>query len=91
MEITGTVKRVKETETFGSNGFESRNLHLTTEEQYAQTLEIKFTQGRVSLLDGLVPGQKVKIAINLKGREHEKDGNTNVYNSIEGWKLEKVS
>ena len=36
-------------------------------------------------------GQKVKITVNLKGRENTKDGKTSVFNTIQGWKIEKVS
>lgn len=91
MEITAVVKRVTETKTVGTNGFEVRETVVTTEEQYPQTLEIKFTQGRVNLLDGIAPGQRVKISVNLKGREVVKDDKPMVYNSIEGWKVEKLA
>ena len=91
MEITAIVKRVTETKTVGTNGFEVREAVVTTEEQYPQTLEIKFTQGRVNLLDGIAPGQRVKIGVNLKGREVTKDDKIMVYNSIEGWKVEKLA
>lgn len=91
MEITAVVKRVTETRTVGSNGFQVREVVVSTEEQYPQTLEIKFTQGRVNLVDGIAPVQRVKITVNLKGREVEKDGKAYVYNTIEGWKLEKLA
>ena len=91
MEITAIVKRVTEARTVGTNGFQVREAVVTTEEQYPQILEIKFTQGRVNLLDGIAPGQRVKIAVNLKGREVTKDDKLMVYNSIEGWKVEKLA
>lgn len=91
MQITAIVKRIEETQSAGSNGFEFRNLVVTTEEQYVQTLEIKFTQGRVVLLDNFQVKDRVKISYNLKGREVVKDGKTTVFNSIEGWKIEKIS
>jgi hypothetical protein len=91
MEITGIVKRVTETKTVGTNGFQVREAVITTEEQYPQILEIKFTQNRVNLLDGILPNQRVKIDVNLKGREQEKEGKLIVYNSIEGWKVEKLA
>lgn len=91
MELIAAVKRVEETKTVGSNGFEVRSLIVSTEEQYSQTLDVKFTQGKVSLLDGLTVGQRIKIAVNLKGREVTKpDGTLVVYNTIEGWKIEKL-
>lgn len=91
MEITAIVKRVTEARTVGTNGFQVREAVVTTEEQHSQTLEIKFTQNRVNLLDGVLPGQRIKIKINLRGREQVKDGKPIVYNSIEGWHIEKLS
>lgn len=85
------VVRVLETTVSGANEFKSRSLHGKTDEQYPQILEIQFNQGNVSLLDGLVPGQKVKIDYNLKGREWTNpEGKISVFNSLIGWKIEKL-
>lgn len=91
MEITGEVVRVLEVKSTGVNEFKSRGVHIKTDEQYPQTLEIQFNQGNVTLLNDLAPGKKVKIAINLKGREYEKEGKPLVFNSIVGWKIEKLA
>lgn len=91
MAITAVIKRILDTKTVGANGFETRELHVTTEEQYAQTLAIQFNQGKVSLLDNFKPGQKVKIEFNLKGREWTNpQGELVIFNTIEGWKIEEV-
>jgi hypothetical protein len=91
MHITAIIKRVLDTKTVGANGFETRELHVTTDEQYPQTLAIQFTQGRCPLLDNFKPGQKAKVDINLKGREWTNaQGELVVFNSIEGWKIEEV-
>jgi hypothetical protein len=91
MNITLIIKRILATKTVGNNGFETRELHGTTEEQYPQTLSIQFTQGRTPLLDNFKAGQKVKIDINLKGREWtNSQGEIVVFNTIEGWKIEPV-
>ena len=34
MEITGKIKQIDETKEYGSNGFQKRELVITTEEQY---------------------------------------------------------
>jgi hypothetical protein len=91
MQITGLIKRIEKTESFGANGFEARNLIVVTEEQYAQTILVKFTQGKVVLLDDLEVNQRVKIDINLKGKEVLKEGKPLVFNSIEGWRIEKLA
>lgn len=91
MEVTGVVKRVEATKTVGANDFKMRNVVVTTEAQYPQTLSIQFVQGNVSLLDNLAEGTKVKIAIELRGREVPKEGaESAVYNTIQGWKIEKL-
>jgi translation initiation factor IF-3 len=91
-QLTVEVVRVLDTTVSGANDFKSRKLHGKTIEQYPQTLEIEFTQGNVSLLNDLVPGQKMRIDINLKGREWtNQEGKISVFNKLEGWKTEKLA
>jgi hypothetical protein len=59
MESVGITVRVLETKTTGTNEYKTRSIHLKTEEQYPQTLEIQFSQGNVSLLDGIEPRKGV--------------------------------
>lgn len=91
-QITGKVVRVLDTKTTGANSYKSRSIHVKTDEQYSQTLDIQFSQEKVILLDNFKEGDNVKIDINLKGREwvNEK-GETSVFNSLVGWKIEKIS
>lgn len=92
MEITGEVVRVLETKETGENKYKSRSVHVKTIEQHAQILEIQFTQGNVTMLDNLKIGQKLKIAINLRGREWTNpQGVVQVFNTIVGWKIEKLA
>ena len=69
MEVTGKVKVIGETETFGAKGFRKRNLVITTNEQYPQDLQLEFVQDKVDLLDNYKVGQNVKVGVNLRGRE----------------------
>lgn len=90
--VTGEVVRVLEVKLTGENNFKTRSVHVKTEGQYPQVLDIQFTQGNVSLLDGLRIGQKVKITLNLKGREWtNKEGVVSVFNTLQGWKIEKLA
>lgn len=89
--VTGEVVRVLDTKLTGANDFKSRAVHVKTEGQFPQTLEIQFNQGNVTLLDGIVLGQKANFTINLKGREYEKEGKPLVFNSLVAWKIEKLS
>lgn len=91
MELQGSVKKVFETQTFPS-GFQKRELVLLTEEQYPQPISIEFLSEKISLLDTITKGDKVKIGINIRGREWTSpEGQTRYFNSITGWRLEKLS
>lgn len=91
MEIQGRIKQIFPSQMIGQNGFEKRDLVITTEEQYPQTIIIQFTQQRCDLLDSLQVGQIVKVYINIRGREWTNpQGETKYFNTIEGWKIEVI-
>ncbi len=91
MEVTGAIKKIDETKTYGSNGFRKREVVVTTNEQYPQTLLIEFIQDKCDLLNSYQVGQDVKISINLRGREWvNPEGKTLYFNSIQGWRIEPL-
>jgi hypothetical protein len=91
MEVTGKIKLVGETQTFGSKGFRKRELVVTTEEQYPQSILVEFVQDKCDLLNSYQVGQDVKVSINLRGREWvNPQGETKYFNSIQGWRIEGV-
>lgn len=91
MEIQGRIKQIFPSQMIGQSGFEKRDLVITTDEQYPQTIIIQFTQQRCDLLDSLQVGQNVKVYINIKGREWTNpQGETKYFNTIEGWKIEVI-
>ena len=91
MEIQGRIKQIFPSQIIGQNGFEKRDLVITTEENYPQTIIIQFTQQRCDLLNNLQVGQNVKVYINIRGREWTNpQGETKYFNTIEGWKIELV-
>src|SRR5210317_213994 len=90
MEITGKIKKIDETKTYGASGFRKRELVLTTNEQYPQMLLIEFVQDKCDLLNNYSVDQDVKISINLRGREWiNPEGKAVYFNSIQGWRIEK--
>jgi hypothetical protein len=93
MNIKGTVKQVMDTVVV-SEKFSKRDLIITDDsnEKYPQHIAIQFTQDRVSILDGLAPGDEVDVSINLRGREwtSPKDGVVKYFNTIEGWRIESA-
>ena len=91
MEIQGRIKTIFATETVGQNGFQKRDLVITTDGQYPQDIIIQFQQGKCVLLDNLKIGQIVKIHFNLQGREWTNPkGEVKYFNTVVGWKIEVV-
>lgn len=91
MEVQGKIKLVGQTQTFGSNGFRKREVVITTEEQYPQSILVEFVQDKCDLLNSYQVGQNVKISINLRGREWvNPQGETKYFNSIQGWRIENL-
>jgi single-strand DNA-binding protein len=89
MELIGTLKKISETQTFGS-GFQKKEVVILTEEQYPQPISVEFTQDKIMLLDQFTEGDAVKISINIRGREWTApDGVVKFFNSITGWRIER--
>lgn len=90
MEVTGKVKVVS-AEIQVSATFRKRELVVTTDEQYPQHIMIEFTQDKSDLLNNVAVGDAVKVSINLGGREWiNPQGETKYFNSIRGWRIEKL-
>lgn len=90
MEVTGRVKVIN-AEQQVSASFKKRELVVTTDEQYPQHIMIEFTQDKCDLLNNYTVGEPVKVSINLRGREWvNPQGETKYFNSIQGWRIEKL-
>lgn len=91
MEITGKVHKIGESITV-SQSYEKREVVIKTDEQYQQTIAIEFAQGKCNeYIDKLNIGDEVKIAINIGGREWtNQQGEVKYFNSIKGYKVEKL-
>ena len=91
MEVSGKIKKIDETKTFGSNGFRKREMVVTTDEQYPQMIMVEFIQDKCDLLNNFNVGDDVKISINLRGREWiNPEGEAKYFNAIQGWRIEKI-
>lgn len=89
MELQGTLKKIFEIQTFQS-GFQKREAVILTDEQYPQSVIIEFLSDKIDLLGKVKEGDKVKIGINIRGREWTNpQGEVKYFNSITAWKLEK--
>jgi len=90
MEVTGKIK-VLGAEQQISTSFKKRELVITTDEQYPQSIMIEFVQDKTDLLNNCSVGETVKVSINLGGREWvNPQGETKYFNSIKGWRIEKI-
>jgi len=90
MEVSGKVKVINPEQQVSAS-FKKRELVVTTDEQYPQHIMIEFTQDKCDLLNNYAPGEVVKVSINLRGREWvNPQGETKYFNSIQGWRIEKI-
>ena len=88
MEVTGTIKKIFETQTFGEKGFKKREVVIITNEQYPQPIIVEFFQDKCTVLDKYKVGQDVKIGINLRGREWiNPQGEVKYFNTIQAWRI----
>ena len=90
MQLQGTIKKKGERQTFAS-GFQKMEIVLLTEEQYPQPISIEFLGDKADIPEVYNEGDQVKISINIGGREWiSPQGETKYFNSITGWKIERV-
>ena len=89
MEVQGSIKVIGEVQEISAT-FKKRELVVSTDEQYPQTLSIEFVQDKTDLLNKFEIGQNVKVGINLRGREWENPQTKEIkyFNSIQGWRIE---
>lgn len=91
MELTGTIKSIMPT-TDVSLSFKKREFVIETNEQYPQIILLEFVQDKCGLLDSYEVFDKVKVSINIRGREWvNNDGQTKYFNTIQAWRIEKDS
>lgn len=90
MEVTGKIKVIGQEQQVSAT-FRKRELVVSTEEQYPQTIMIEFVQDKSDLLTNYNVGENVKVSINLSGREWvNPQGETKYFNSIKGWRIERL-
>lgn len=94
MEFSGTVKKISDTESVGSNNFRKRDVVITdnSNEKYPQHIQFQFTQDKCALLDNVKEGDTVKVQFNLQGRLWTSpQGEEKYFNTLSGWKIEVAS
>ncbi len=85
-EITGTVKKIFDEQTFGS-GFNKREFVVTVPDgRFPQDIKFETVKDKVSLVANLKEGDEVKVSFDIRGREWKE----NYYVNLNAWKLEQV-
>lgn len=85
-EITGTIKKIFDEQTFGS-GFNKREFVLTVEaERFPQDIKFECVKDKTGLIAALKPGDKAKVFFDLRGREWKE----NYYVNLNAWKIERI-
>lgn len=88
MDVSGKIKEIQGEVVKGT--FKSKNIIVTTDEQYPQHILVQFVQDKCDLLNNFQVGEPVKIDINLRGREWTNpQGETVYFNTIQGWRINK--
>jgi hypothetical protein len=93
MEVQGIVKLIGEVKEFGAKGFRKAELILdvTEKPEYPQFVNIDITQDNTDLLSNYKVGDELKVSVNIGGREWvNPEGVSKYFNSITGWRIEKV-
>lgn len=91
MTYTGTILHIGEPKAV-TEKFTLREFVVTdNNEKYPQEVKFQVSNKNCAFLDAYNVGDVVEIAFNLRGRRYERDGNVSWYNTIEAWKISKVS
>ena len=85
MELTGTIEKIFDTQTYGSNGFKKREFVIGTQEQYPQQIKFEMVQDKCTILDTYRTGDKVTVAFDIRGREY----NEKYFVNLQAWKIQK--
>ena len=83
-DISGTIKKIFEEQTFGS-GFNKREFVITTTaDRYPQDIKFELVKDKVSLLEPLKEGDKIKVFFDIRGREWKES----YFVNLNAWKIE---
>lgn len=85
MDITGTVHKILPEEKV-TEKFTKKEFVIKTTDQYNPFIILQTSGAKMSILDGLKPGENVTVSINIGGREAS---NGKYYNTISAWKIQR--
>jgi single-strand DNA-binding protein len=83
-ELKGTIKKIFDTQTFGS-GFTKREFVVTTDGEYPQPIRFQVVKDKVAMLDKLREGERVVVKFDLRGNEYK----DRFYVDLNAWKIDR--
>jgi hypothetical protein len=92
MDVTGQLKVKNDTQKV-SDKFQKRDFVLATDlsTPYPQFVTFQVTQDKCAVLDGYNVGDEIKVHFNLRGREWNGADGIKYFNTLEAWRIERVS
>ena len=90
LTFTGVLKMMKPVHVVNDK-FQKREFVVTSDGDYPQHVSFQLTQDRCDMLDTAIPGNKITVHFNLRGREWTSpQGEVKYFNTLEAWKIEVV-
>ena len=83
-KISGKLKLLFEAQSWDS-GFSKREFVITTQEQYPQDVKFECIKDKISMLEGLNPGDELTVSFNVRGNEY----NGRYFVNLQAWRIEK--
>lgn len=90
-DIKGVVDVVGKTQSFGSNGFQKREIVINAKEdgqKYDNLVKLTFKKDNCAMLDGFRKGDVVKIRFAVDGRKWDGPKGTQYFVDLTGIKIE---
>ena len=84
LKVNGKLKILFDTQTWDS-GFSKREFVITSQEQYPQDIKFECIKDKISMLDGLSPGDDIEVSFNIRGNEY----NGKFYVNLQAWRIGK--
>ena len=85
--MTGVIRVIDETKTYGAKGFQKREFVLeTAADKFPQQVKFELVKDRCSDLDKFRVNQEVTVSFDVRGNEH----GGRYYVSLAAWKLDRV-
>ena len=81
--IAGTLRKIGEIKSYGTNGFTKREFVIETDEKYPQEVKLELYKDDCSLLDAFEVGDSLDATFNIKGNEYK----GNYYVNLQAWKI----